>query len=712
MEIIAFVIEEAEEKFLFPCCIHQVFSKLPLAHQSTFGDFLVFLPFFASIQASVQLFLEEQADKMYFSFVVFGCFICVLNYSARPVMKKTILLVTFFSLGIPLSAQVDKDSLWQVWSTPHIADTIRLKAIQDLAWSMMYSNVDSAYLLAQLELNFAVKQANSKWQGKALNTIGSTYNVKGNFAAALDHYLKGLTAMETAGDKKGIAAISNNIGLVYRNMGNNPKALEYYGKDLAIQEELRDANGLANAYNNLGTIYNGQGNYQKALEYYQKSTVEMEAVGDQAGLAMTCNNIGSIYFEQGDFPRALEYYRKSLVIREKLRDERGIALVYTNIGLVYNALKDYPQALEYYKKGIVVQEQLNDLPALIGSYYYAGLTFLDKKEYSTAIKWCSKGLEISRQIGSIRGERNYCDCLYSANKALGNDRQALAFHEEYMTLNDSLQKVETNVRLEQMEFARHVLADSLGKEEEKLKMQMAYQNVVRKKNKLNTVLFFSGGIVLALALGFWSRMLYFRRYSQLFQNKAEYLEKQQLLNEIALLKTQVNPHFLFNSLSILSSLVQVNPELSEQFIDQLSRSYRYILEQREQSLVTLRTELDFIQSYVFLLKIRFENKFDLRFNLSETILDEYKVAPLTLQLLVENAVKHNRMSLHEPLVVELLIEEEQYLVIKNRLQPRSTAADSTGLGLQNIINRYALLTDKPVWAGERQGDFVVKLPLI
>jgi len=193
--------------------------------------------------------------------------------------------------------------------------------------------------------------------------------------------------------------------------------------------------------------------------------------------------------------------------------------------------------------------------------------------------------------------------------------------------------------------------------------------------------------------------------------KAEQLEKQQLLNEIALLKIQVNPHFLFNSLSILSSLVRVNPDLAEQFIDQLSRSYRYILEQKEQSLVSLRTELEFIQSYVFLLKIRFENKFDLDIQLDDAVLDRFTIPPLTLQLLIENAVKHNRMSAAEPLRIVVSVVDDM-LVVHNRLQPRPSPAESTGIGLQNIQNRYALLTDKPVRAGEENGEFVVKLPLL
>lgn len=203
-----------------------------------------------------------------------------------------------------------------------------------------------------------------------------------------------------------------------------------------------------------------------------------------------------------------------------------------------------------------------------------------------------------------------------------------------------------------------------------------------------------------------------RQRLEIMRLRAIELEKRQLLNEIALLKTQVNPHFLFNSLSILSSLVHIDAGLSEKFIDQLSRSYRYILEQKDQSLVTLRTELEFIRSYAFLLKIRFENKFDLSIQLDNNLLDQYKIAPLTLQLLVENAVKHNRMSAKEPLVVEVLTERDT-LIVRNSLRPRPSPEPSTGTGLKNIISRYALLTERLVWAGETEdGYFIVKVPLL
>lgn len=195
------------------------------------------------------------------------------------------------------------------------------------------------------------------------------------------------------------------------------------------------------------------------------------------------------------------------------------------------------------------------------------------------------------------------------------------------------------------------------------------------------------------------------------QVRAERLEKENVQAQFAALKSQVNPHFLFNSLSILSSLVHADADLSEKFIDQLSRAYRYILEQKDNERVLLKTELEFIQAYRFLLNIRFENKFDVLINVPEADQTRYSIAPLTLQLLVENAVKHNRMSAKEPLKVRIKLDGD-CLLVENNLQTRPKSENSTGVGLENIITRYALLTDQPVWVGESDGLFVVKIPLL
>lgn len=195
--------------------------------------------------------------------------------------------------------------------------------------------------------------------------------------------------------------------------------------------------------------------------------------------------------------------------------------------------------------------------------------------------------------------------------------------------------------------------------------------------------------------------------------QAEQLIKENALAQFEALKNQVSPHFLFNSLSILSSLVHVDANLSEKFIDQLSRAYRYILEQKDNETVFLKTELDFLNAYAFLLKIRFENKFDVKVSITDLEAEKYRIAPLTLQLLIENCVKHNRMSEREPLVISISIGDD-YLVVMNPARPRieEEKIPSTGIGLTNIKSRYQLLAKRPVQIEQEEALFKVKIPLL
>ena len=630
-------------------------------------------------------------------------------------MNKVYLLI-FLSLATRvLPAQVNTDSLWQIWNDTSRPDTTRIVAIQHMAWNIMFTDPDSGSVLAKKELDFAEKIGDKWWQGKALNVIGTTYNLKGEYAAALAAYQKALVAMSEAtgavDQKKGIGAIYNNMGLIYRSMGEGPKALEYFQKDLALQEERGDQEAIANAYNNIGNVYDDQSNNARALEYYQKGLALQHAMNDEPGMATSYNNIGNVHLNEGAYDKALEFYNKSLDLRKKLKDERGIAIALANIGLVYQE-QDQPRlALGYVWKSIDILERIGENPELATSYYSLGFLYANQKDYPKALELCKKSLLLSRKINAVKTERDACDCLYQTYKATGHHELALEYHEQFLELNDSLEKDATSQRLEQMEFARQVLLDSIGKEEEKQEIKMKYQSALNLKTKSLNVVLIAGIIILLLALALLGRMLYFQKKSERFQSQAGQLEKQQLISEIDLLRTQVNPHFLFNSLSILSSLVHVNADLSEQFIDQLSRLYRYILEQKDRQVAPLRTELNFLNSYVFLLKIRFENKFELRIHLDEADTERYKIVPLTLQLLVENAVKHNQMSAREPLVVEIS-RDHDFLLIKNRLKLRDQREPSTGTGLNSIINRYRLLSEIPVLAGEEQGDFVVRVPLL
>ncbi|NDK55741.1 hypothetical protein GWO68_07430 [Pontibacter sp. BT213] len=192
---------------------------------------------------------------------------------------------------------------------------------------------------------------------------------------------------------------------------------------------------------------------------------------------------------------------------------------------------------------------------------------------------------------------------------------------------------------------------------------------------------------------------------------AEILQKEIAQAQYEGLKNQVNPHFLFNSLNVLSSLVHVDADLSEKFIDRLAKAYRYVLEQRDQELVPLKTEIDFINAFIFLLKIRFEDKLQVNISIPAEKLNLY-IPPLTLQLLIENAVKHNELSKSSPLVVDIRAEDDDYLVVQNNVQLRKQEFASTGVGLKNITNQYSYFTPKKVTFQLSDSLYQARVPLL
>lgn len=176
------------------------------------------------------------------------------------------------------------------------------------------------------------------------------------------------------------------------------------------------------------------------------------------------------------------------------------------------------------------------------------------------------------------------------------------------------------------------------------------------------------------------------------------------------LKNQIDPHFLFNSLNVLSSLIEENPENAQRFTTSLSKIYRYVLEQKDKELVSVAEELSFAKTYMNLLKMRFENS--LFYELPETVINpDAKVVPLSLQLLLENTVKHNVVSEQRPLHIRIFIESD-YLAVQNDFQKKEVIQSRQGVGLQNIVDRYGIITGRKVLIEQNEKTFTVKIPIL
>ncbi|WP_020602857.1 sensor histidine kinase [Spirosoma spitsbergense] len=211
-----------------------------------------------------------------------------------------------------------------------------------------------------------------------------------------------------------------------------------------------------------------------------------------------------------------------------------------------------------------------------------------------------------------------------------------------------------------------------------------------------------------ICLGFMASHL-LKRWQENALQTAQ-LEKEKVQVQLDSLKNQISPHFLFNSLSSLDSLIDDNPVLARQFLQQLSKVFRYVLQHKEKSLVPLETELAFIKNYISLLHTRFDGTFAVICQVDDTALDQ-QIVPVTLQILIENAIKHNVISESHPLTVTISTHDG-YITVSNPIQRKRQVGTSNGQGLENLKLLYSYLGPKPIDVGDTGETFRVQVPLL
>ena len=215
-------------------------------------------------------------------------------------------------------------------------------------------------------------------------------------------------------------------------------------------------------------------------------------------------------------------------------------------------------------------------------------------------------------------------------------------------------------------------------------------------------------LILLVSAVYESIFLFYRWKNSAIET--EKLRRENIQSQLEGLKNQVNPHFLFNSLNTLAYLIPEDSNKAVCFVQKLSKVYRYILEIRDKKLISLSDELDFLQSYIFLLRERFGENISITIDIEED-LNQFHIVPLSLQILFENAIKHNVISKDKNLYIEVF-SQGMNLVVKNNLQKKKLTAPSTKVGLQNIKNRYAYFIEREVDVIETKDYFLVSLPLI
>lgn len=235
-------------------------------------------------------------------------------------------------------------------------------------------------------------------------------------------------------------------------------------------------------------------------------------------------------------------------------------------------------------------------------------------------------------------------------------------------------------------------------------------NMPIQVNTAHLTLLMAFGFRVNLFLNCINAIVFYMTKLKRTQLEAEQLKKISIEARFEALRNQINPHFLFNSFNVLSTLVYKDQDTAARFIEQLSNVYRYLLYNQERKVVPLKDELAFIESYIYLLKIRFGENLSVKNEIKRDG-EQFYVAPAVLQMLIENAIKHNVVSRKNPLEIELR-SENGTIEVTNNLQEKEIKEESTQTGLKNIQDRYLFLTERQVKIEKSPSRFTVKIPLL
>ena len=320
---------------------------------------------------------------------------------------KYYLIICFSFVLYPLLGQVDTDSLKEVWNNNALPDSVRLKAINELAWEgYLFTRPDSAFYYAQLHYELAKRRGLKREMAVARNTQGTSFYMLGNYARAIDYFYQSLKIKEEINDLKGIAATLNNIGMINDEQEDHDEAIKNYTQAIenvvsipGYEQNPEILQALVASYHNLGVLYLNLLDYDKSLEYLNKTLKLTEKLDLKRERAYTYSNLGHIFFDKKNYSKSMEYYQKAYKILDSIGDENGIVDALINFSVLYAEQGKYNQAIVYGKQALALAERDN--------------------------------FNVGRQDAS--------EILYESYKNLGNDARALEMFELYVRTRDSLQ---------------------------------------------------------------------------------------------------------------------------------------------------------------------------------------------------------------------------------------------------------------------------------
>jgi tetratricopeptide (TPR) repeat protein len=541
---------------------------------------------------------------------------------------------------------------------------------------------------------------------------------------ALKYANQSFALSKQIGFKKGEAYTANSIGMIYINGGEYNQALFYLLLSMRISRSIKDWEGYTHSANNIGIIYVSMNNLKKAYWYFNHALNMNRILGLEKETAANLCNIGIVLHRQNKIRESIPYFNEGLKLAVLKKDVYAQSMALDDLASAYIKLNDYSKALAYCNRNIALIEKPNLVSNLLNAYATKGEIYSQLKKYEKARKYFVIAIKLARKHAISEKEAEVSLDLSKLYEALGRPVLALNYYKRYSGLHDSIYN-EKNVK--QINFMEAV-HESAKKDERILSLNMDKEIALAKAAKehlLTNAIIVIAILVMIMGLILGRNIILKQRVNNKYLNEEKVLidiqkrkmegNNARLMHENALakyevLKSKINPHFLFNSLSVLSSVIPKGAERAKIFIENFSDFYRKIIETTEVELLCLEGELEIVNTYLYLQQMEFGENLRIEINIPEYT-EQWLVPPFSLQMVVENAIKHNEISHVHPLIISITVKKDLVLV-RNHIKRKEGVIKSAGTGESNIIERYRLFSAKLPDFKDNGTYYTATLPLL
>ena len=514
-------------------------------------------------------------------------------------------------------------------------DTERLSALGILGDYYFYKAPKKADSMYRVALELAKITNNDREQSKFLSYIGLGFNETAKADSILFYQNKSLKLALKIKDSALTASAYGNIGNAYLIKEQHDIAIDYYNQALAIFEAQKNLRSQAITFGTFGNIYIDIKDYEQAIHYNEKARTIFKEVNFIPGYAASTVNIGICHQRLENYEEAITFLEEGMKICVDNSINRLLRVATLQLGNInFNYYKNYDKAKIQYEKTEALATSFGDFEGIAESNYNLGKIAVVQKESAKAISHYKKAVENFKKADKNEAYSNAISELISVLKTSGNNKEAVSYYDELIIFNDSIFNEKS--RAKSLELLTEFDVSQKNKEIEIQNLKLKKQDLEIAKQR-NMRIFFSvfSGLLIILLYFVWRANKY-KKLNQHHKIKGRRFELEQRL-----LRSQMNPHFIFNALNSIQSYVSENNTLdSEVYLSRFSHLMRQILQHSQEEFIPLKDDFIALESYLTLEQLRFENSFDYAINNEDSNLENIMIPPMIFQPFVENAILH------------------------------------------------------------------------